>query len=166
MPVVESAQSPLILAGEDQGRRVVWLGFRPPGFHLASERAFPIFIQNAMQWLHPGEAYAERSNIQTGEALIIPLNAETGSPKSFHPTSLGNPTNEKTWIVNGFTTKPPNKVSIDFGRGQRSEVFSTNLLDPSESDNGPRETLQLGNYKWNPLAKSVHNSNPGDGFYW
>ena len=58
MPVVESAQSPLILAGEDQGRRVVWLGFSTPGFHLASESFLPIFIQNAMQWLHPGEAYA------------------------------------------------------------------------------------------------------------
>ena len=146
MPVVESAQSPLILAGEDQGRRVVWLGFRPLDSTWPLRVSFPIFIQNAMQWFHPGEAYAERSNIQTGEALIIPLDAETEVLKSFHPTSLGNPTSEKTmdrqWIYNE-TSK---QGIYRFRQGQRSEVFSTNLLDPSESDNGPRETLQLGNY--------------------
>ena len=63
---------------------------------------------------------------------------------SFHPTSLGNPTNEdmdRQWIYE--TSK---QGIYRFRQGQRSEVFSTNLLDPSESDNGPRETLQLGNY--------------------
>lgn len=146
MPVVESAQSPLILAGEDQGRRVVWLGFRPLDSTWPLRVSFPIFIQNAMQWLHPGEAYAERSNIQTGEALIIPLNAETGSPEILPPNQPWQPHQredmDRQWIYNE-TSK---QGIYRFRQGQRSEVFSTNLLDPSESDNGPRETLQLGNY--------------------
>ena len=74
------------------------------------------------------------------------LDAETGSPEILPPNQPWQPHQredmDRQWIYNE-TFK---QGIYRFRQGQRSEVFSTNLLDPSESDNGPRETLQLGNY--------------------
>jgi len=65
-PLVESPSAPLVAAGENNGQRVVWIGFNPLDSTWPLRVSFPIFIANAAapvgltQMLAPASASANR----------------------------------------------------------------------------------------------------------
>ncbi|HMO63829.1 MAG TPA: hypothetical protein PKE47_01140, partial [Verrucomicrobiota bacterium] len=53
VPLAESPQAPLLLAGAFGGRRVVWAAFDLLQSPWPLRVSFPLFIANAVEWLHP-----------------------------------------------------------------------------------------------------------------
>ena len=49
--VVEAERTPLVVAGERSGKRVVWCGFDLLDTDLPLRVAFPIFVTNSLRWL-------------------------------------------------------------------------------------------------------------------
>jgi Ca-activated chloride channel family protein len=145
-PIVEASQTPLILAGEEQGRRVVWLGFNPLNSTWPLRVSFPIFVQNAIQWLNAPEQESSWGNLHTGEALV------TGADHDSDTVNIRLPDGSvQSLSLNPETTQFV--FSDTFSQGiyqiehrDMIERFASNLLDPSESDTGPRSTIQLGDY--------------------
>jgi Ca-activated chloride channel family protein len=147
MSIVESTSTPLILAGEQDGQRMVWVGFDTLQSTWPLRVSFPIFIANAIEWLNPTTSQASMVNVRTGEALVATL--EETDPA----LSMLLPNGQKT----NLETSPDSRQIIfadtlqqgvyRLQNGTNEVVFASNLIDASESDNGPREELNLGGYK-------------------
>jgi Ca-activated chloride channel family protein len=144
-PVVEGERSPLIVAGEKNGRRVVWCGFDLRDSDLALRVAFPIFITNALRWLSApsGSSNLEGVPFRTGEA--IPLLA----PQEAKEISVTAPDGSKLMVRPRENGAPilfdgANQVGAYTAQsGKWKQAFAVSLLSKSESDIAPRNSLKL-----------------------
>ncbi|MEO8288322.1 MAG: VWA domain-containing protein [Chloroflexota bacterium] len=75
--VVDSSKGPLVLAGEQNGRRVVVLTFDPRRSNLSKLAAFPLFMANAADWLYP---LAGAQTIAPGQPLQLAPGSSVQTP--------------------------------------------------------------------------------------
>lgn len=144
--LAEAPQGPLIVAGELGRRRVVWIGFDLLGSTWPLRVSFPLFIANAVEWLNPATARAERLNVRAGEALRVEW------PEGATRLEVRSP--ERGWEDLSLT---PGAHEVVFGGTDRQGVyglrwgtnetaFVVRSLDPAESDTTPREEIRVGRY--------------------
>ena len=140
-PLVESPSAPLVSAGENDGQRVIWIGFNPLDSTWPLRVSFPIFIANAAAWLKP----APLTSILVGEPFHVRLsNTETpvniqlpdGSTRETKTTASGE-------LVFGDTEQQGVYIA---SFGTSTLRFCVNLLDREESRISSREVLQMGEY--------------------
>lgn len=159
MSLVESAQTPLIIAGEINRRRVVWVGFDTLQSTWPLRISFPIFIQNALEWLNPSSGNASQMTIKAGEPLRLSLDdvssaAQVTGPDGVTRTiSLEKDTRE---IVFGDTTK---QGIYKLRAGTNDLSFCVNLMDAAESDIRPRDELPIGKFGAGIAATKVQRAN-------
>lgn len=148
--LVDSPQSPLVVAGELGRQRVVWVGFDVLQSTWPLRISFPIFVANAIDWLNPATAKAELFSLSAGEAIRLPLGDFAGAG-----------------VVSAKVTRPDGTVRVIpldatarelvFGEtarqglyqvvlGTNTLTFAANLLDAQESNVRPQDTLQVGKY--------------------
>jgi Ca-activated chloride channel family protein len=144
--VVDSPQSPLILAGDLGRQRIVWVGFDLLESNWPLRISFPIFIANAVDWLNPANAQNSQLVIKPGDAFRLALahpekTAQVTTPDGTQKTiTLSSEANE---FVFGDTLKQGvYRVHV----GTNDTAFCADLLDPAESNIYPRDSLQLGRY--------------------
>jgi Ca-activated chloride channel homolog len=144
LPLVESPQAPLVLAGELNNQRIVWIGFDTLQSTWPLRVSFPIFIANAIDWLNPATSRAELLSVQAGTPFRFRLDNAVNEAKVVLPDG-----SESQLVINTNTTE------ILFGdTGKRGlyrlqtpggEVgFTVNLLDAAETDIAPRDELPFG----------------------
>lgn len=75
--VVESPQGPLLLVGEQNGRRVAVLTFNPSDSNLPTLAAFPLLMANAADWLYP---QGDQGALHPGDAAVLPPNSLVATP--------------------------------------------------------------------------------------
>ncbi len=145
--VVESTQSPMMLAGERGRRRIVWVAFDPLQSSWPLRISFPIFVANAINWLNPAEVRESKLMVRAGEPLRYPLMTDATSAEIAHP--------------DGETDQlkiAPNKNEIVFGDtaqqgiyqltvGTNQTQFAVNAINPEESDTAPKDELTFGQYR-------------------
>jgi len=140
-PLVESPSAPLVAAGENNGQRVVWIGFNPLDSTWPLRVSFPIFIANAVGWLNPDA----RTGIRVGEPFHVRLASEEqqvtvelpdGSTRETKTMSSGELIFGDTFQQGVYTATV----------GTNALQFCANLLNSDESDIRTRESLQLGEY--------------------
>ena len=159
LSLVESAQTPLIIAGEINRRRVVWIGFDTLQSTWPLRISFPIFIQNALEWLNPSTGNASQMTIKAGEPLRLSLDdvpdaAQVTGPDGVAKTvSLEKDTRE---IVFGDTTK---QGIYKLRAGTNDLSFCVNLMDAAESDIRPRDELPIGKFGAGIAATTVQRAN-------
>ncbi|MED5381693.1 MAG: hypothetical protein VYC47_03910, partial [Verrucomicrobiota bacterium] len=141
VPLVESPSVPLLAAGENDGQRVVWVGFNPLDSTWPLRVSFPIFIANAADWLN----LDARTGIRVGEPFHVRLASEEkpvtvelpdGSTRETKTTASGELIFGDTFQQGVYT------ASV----GTNALPFCANLLDRNESDIRSRESLQMGEY--------------------
>lgn len=143
-PLVESPQTPLIIAGEKGRQRIVWVGFDSLESEWPRRVTFPIFIANAVEWLNPQQADANQLAVLAGNAFRQPLFAPVASatlttPKGESKTiPLGATAKEITWSE----TYKVGTYKLNFGTNET--IFTVNMMDPAESDVTPRKDLAIG----------------------
>ncbi len=142
--LVESPQTPLIIAGEKGRQRIVWVGFDSLESEWPRRVSFPIFIANAVEWLNPQQSDANQLAVQAGNAFRQPLFA------TYESATVTLPKGDKQAAPLGaqareFTWSETTKVGIyKVNYGTNETAFTVNMMDPAESDITPRKELAVG----------------------
>jgi Ca-activated chloride channel homolog len=144
--VVDSTQSSLILTGDLDRQRIVWIGFDLLESDWPLRVSFPIFIANAVDWLNPASRQAKHRQIAAGQpirlALIEPVSTASITRPDGSPITV--PLDPKAReLVFGHTSR---QGIYRIGIGPRETLFAVNLLDPLETDTRPRDTLDFGRF--------------------
>ncbi|MDX1953375.1 MAG: BatA and WFA domain-containing protein [Verrucomicrobiota bacterium] len=146
IPLLESPNTPLMLSGEVDKRRVVWIGFDVLQSTWPLRISFPIFIANAVDYLNPANSHTQQLLVQSGQpfrfALKQPLqNVDVTLPDG---TKIQRPVDAaRQEFVFGDTAK---QGVYQVQAGTNQVAFCVNLLNSAESDITPRPELQLGKY--------------------
>jgi hypothetical protein len=146
-PLVETEAGPLLLAGINDGRRVVLLTFALADSDLPLQVAFPILMTNFIDWLAPGRVALVTDGVEPGE--LVPL----APPASATYLEIEKPNGEQ-WTAEAlddqivFTdTGLPGLYRLRVGDPmgeQPAGAFAVNLFDPTESQIRPARALSLG----------------------
>ncbi len=141
-PLIESAEAPLVLAGENQGVRLICANFDIYAGDWPLQVSFPIFFANAVQWLAgAGEGNLKTNQHRSGETITIENNglvdvtAPAGEKYRREPDEKGTVYFDKTLRTGLY------EVTLS---PERKERFAINLLSPEESDITPRQVLAVG----------------------
>lgn len=146
IPLVESQKTPLILVGEFERQSVVWVAFDTLESTWPLRVAYPIFMQNAIDWLNPALANAGQLAVRSGEPFRLPLmepvesvtlTLPDGSVKSL---DLDEGASE---IIFGDTAY---HGIYKIAAGTNTTQFCVNLLDAAESNIKPQEEIEFGRY--------------------
>ena len=144
--LADAPQASLILAGDLGRQRLVWIGFDILESNWPLRVSFPIFIQNAVEWLNPANAKTSQLLVKAGEAFRLAL----GQPETSAQVSLPGGQTRTVAIdpnANEFVFGETFKQGVYRVRmGTNDTVFCVNLLDAAESNIKPRDELQLGKY--------------------
>ena len=144
--LVESPETPLIIAGELTRQRVVWIGFDTLQSTWPLRISFPIFIANAVDWLNPANERASRLTIKAGDPfrMAVPENVATAEitlpDGSTRTRALDGAKRE---LLFGDTIK---QGVYRVRAGTNNVTFCVNLLDSAETDITPHSEIQLGQY--------------------
>lgn len=142
--LVESQQTPLLIAGEKDHKRLVWVGFDSLESEWPLRFSFIIFLSNAMEWLNPQQSDTSLLTLQAGNAFREPLFG------SYDTATITLPKGEKKEIKLGEQAK-----ELIWGEtyqtgiykasyGMNETTFTVNLMDPAESDITPKTQVPVG----------------------
>jgi hypothetical protein len=146
VPLVDSPQASLILAGEIGRQRLIWVGFDPLESNWPLRISFPIFIANAVEWLNPANAAHGHSLVQAGDAYRLPLLQPEPSATVTLPGGATR-TLQLDATANEFVFGDTARSGIYRVRlGTNETAFCVNLLNAPESNIRPRDELQFGAY--------------------
>ena len=145
--LVDSPQTPLLVAGEINQRRVIWVGFDSLQSTWPLRVSFPIFVANAVEWLDPASGNANHLLIKAGQSFRLALAQPVNSAQVTRPDGTKRE-----------VTMQPNSRELVFGdtaqtgvyqleAGTNSVTFCVNVLDPQESNIAPREEISLGKHE-------------------
>jgi len=158
LPLVESPQTPLVLAGELNRQRVIWVGFDTLQSTWPLRVSFPIFVANAIDWLNPATSRAELLSVQAGTPFRFRFDEGVDRARVILPDGA-----ESELLINTNTTE------ILFGNTSRKGLyrlrtsdgevaFAVNLLDAGETEIMPRDELPFGE-TGSTLATTVQQAN-------
>ncbi len=144
--LVDSPQTPLIIAGELERQRIAWVGFDTLQSTWPLRVSFPIFMANAIDWLNPANINASQLLVRAGESFRFGLPANISSVQVTKPDgstkSIGLEANARE-IIFGDTFK---QGIYRLKAGTNETTFCVNLLDAAESSIRPREELPFGRF--------------------
>lgn len=144
--IVESRATPLIIAGERNRRRIVWVGFDPLQSNWPLIFSYPIFIANTIEWLNPASVNSSQLTIKAGDPFRVGLAAPPKSAQMILPGGKKVPlileTNSSE-LVFGDTSR---QGIYRLEAGTNNITFCVNLVDGPESTIAPRPEIQFGEY--------------------
>ena len=146
-PIVEAEGGPLLMVGEQGGRRSAVLTFRLQDSDLPLQVAFPVLMANILDWLNPGQVINESSSLSPGDALVLIPGRTTEIVAVYLPDG-------GVWVqeVEGDPVSFAQSDQLGvYSIGLRSAAgeeeagsFAVNLFSDSESNIGPVDQLQFG----------------------
>jgi hypothetical protein len=144
--LVDSPDTPLIIAGQRDRQRVIWVGFDVLQSTWPLRLSFPIFIANAVEWLNPASTGAAELMVRAGDPFRHGLSQKitdaqlTGPDGKTKPLLLEPNASE---ILVGDTFR---QGIYRLKAGTNDVTFCVNLMDSAESNITPREELPFGKY--------------------
>lgn len=159
-PLVEGETGPLAVAGVNNGRRFVQLGFDLLKSDFPLHVGFPIFVTNCLDWLAPQQIGGSEGS-RTGRPVYIDV------PPGTERIAVTNPNGIKRVIDVSQTPVVFNNTECAgiyriTGKGISRE-FVCNLASPTESDTSPKESIELGGRKMAASTKAVQTNRE---YYW
>jgi hypothetical protein len=146
LTLVDSPQTPLIIAGEINRQRIVWIGFDPLESNWPLRISYPIFMVNAVDWLNPAGASSSQLLVQPGSAFRWPLVQKVAGGQLTLPDGKTRPLDiepDSREVVIGDTLRQ----GVYHAKAGTNEVtFCVNLMDSNESNIAPREEIAVGKY--------------------
>lgn len=139
--------APLLIIGEQGGRRLAVLAFDLRKSDLPLRVAFPILMANLIDALAPGGAGGIPADVEPGRPVVIPaplqaraiaIRAPDGREYTLSP-SEGRVLFEQTNQVGVYQAAWQDDASQSHAMGR----FAVNLFNAGESDIAPRQTLPL-----------------------
>jgi Ca-activated chloride channel homolog len=156
--LVDSQQASLMVGGDLERQRVLWVGFDLLDSDWPLRVSFPIFIQNAVDWLNPATVRNRALLVHAGDPFRLALNQQISSAQITLPDgsmrNLKVETNANE-VIFGDTFK---QGTYRLKAGTNDTTFCVALLDADESNIKPRDELQLGKYT-HVSATTLHRTN-------
>jgi hypothetical protein len=143
VPLVESQQAPLVLAGERGRQRIVWVAFDTLQSTWPLRVSFPIFVANAVEWLDPAAARNAQLTIRAGEPFRLAL---ADAPATARLTRPDGKTQELKLDGRELVVGTEHSGVYRLRAGTNEVTFAANLTDAQESDLTPQGELPLGKY--------------------
>jgi len=149
--VVEGERSPLVVAGERAGKRIIWCGFSLRETDLPFRVAFPIFITSSMRWLSAprGTGNTDGAPRRASEtvALAVPSTAKEVTVTRPDRSSRSIPVSISPVLYSDADRVGVYKATAQAGQTEWQQQFGVSLLNKTESDLTPRDALQIGSGK-------------------
>lgn len=144
--VVDSAQTPLVVAGERGRQRIVWIGFDLLESTWPLRVSFPIFMANAIDWLNPEMIRASQRQVAAGTPFRLSLDqplseAELVRPDGSREALVLDPQAPELVVGN---TERQGVYRVQWGTNRIE--FAVNLLNRAETLTQPRESLDMGRF--------------------
>lgn len=149
-PVIESSRTGLMYAFEENGLRVVLIGFDLTRSDLPLRVAFPVMMSNIFNWLNPHKLEFSILQTHAGEAFDIYLSPQTDTLYTRAPYEKW----EKHPVeMNPFRYVNTGTVGIyTIAENDKERYFTVNLADESESDINPMSLEHLSDQSEAPLV--------------
>lgn len=164
--VLSSPETPLLLVGEQAGRRIGVVGFDIHQSDLPLQPGFPVLVQHLLDWLVPRSSTATPV-VQAGESIsLAPLPESVG-------VEVIAPDGHRTQVAPPLPAPPFSGTDLpgvyqvvqrDTSGRETTTFFAANFVNPAESQlragaesgpptTGPRqEPLKAPHEVWEPLA--------------
>lgn len=144
--LVETEDGPLISALDDGEFRLVRFHFRLEESNFPLRVAFPVFLQNLLEWAHPQGWNVVQENVPAGDPVSLQYAADETGAWPTRSTVIG-PAGRSQWgLSNGrLSFAETHQVGLYQGSsGEQSFMFAVNLVEAQESDIRPRAEWFLG----------------------
>jgi Ca-activated chloride channel homolog len=143
--LVDAPQTPLILAGELQHQKIVWIGFDTLQSLWPLRFSFPMFFQNAVEWLNPASTKSSQLMVHAGEPFRFGMSQAADKAEVVLPDGTKRELNTANTreILFGETTR---QGIYHLHTGTNDATFCVNVLDAEESNTQPRDQLELGKF--------------------
>jgi len=156
-PNVMAEDGPLLLAGEQNGRRVAILTFKLQESDLPLQIAFPVLMANITSWLNPGRLFDATPTLRVGDP--VPVFPRAGATAVIVALPDGNErsiaTSDETVVFDETKQLGLYRVTVrDLEGDRQAGSFAVNLFASAESAIAPAETLAL-----NQLAAETATQN-------
>lgn len=154
--VVETAGGPLVVLGETEASRSLFLGFDIEASSFPARIAFPIFVRNAIQWLTTDPAGAEAQSYSAGSPVTVRV------PKGTAVVTVERPGGDEDELPVREQEESPEgngpqttDVPISYDRTEKTGVYTfsvggelvdrvaLNVGEAEESNLTPQATLEL-----------------------
>jgi Ca-activated chloride channel family protein len=140
--LAESQQTPLIVAGEHQGRRWVGVGWDLLESDFPLQPAFPIFLANLLRWAVGEQGSATDLTVRTGVpfSLAVDPAEQELTVRDADGNTRAYPVNDGAVVIPGLE-----RAGIHTVQGRKTEIrIAANLMHADESNVQPRTSIQLG----------------------
>jgi hypothetical protein len=145
LSLVDSPQTPLIIAGELNHQRLVWVAFDPLQSTWPLRVSFPIFVANAVDWLNPASASAGQYLVSPAPLSVMVFRKD-GARRTDDPgreNALARARPEARDLVISDTAR---QGIYRLKAGTNEVAFCVNLMDSNESNITPRRRIAVGKY--------------------
>lgn len=141
--LVDGDTTPLVVCGQRGQTRAVYVGFAVERSNLPLRAAFPILIQNCLEWLSgETESVANRS-VRTGDTVSLEAPAEGQSVTVVGPDGRAHGLAARTGVPVFDAVDRAGVYRARYGE-EDEQRFVANLLSQSESDLAPRTDVSIG----------------------
>ena len=142
--LAETAESPVIVLGEKENLKSLVIGFDLYDTDLPLKASFPIFLNNAIQFVSGSYIDTEKGNLSTRD----PIEVTVDNPQMAVSIQLPDNTMQKIDVDSSMKTRFMHTRGCGFyelRRGDESPVYyGINLLAAHESNIKPAETIDMG----------------------
>jgi Ca-activated chloride channel family protein len=140
-PLVYARDTPLVVAGEHEGTRAVYIAWNLLDSDFVLRVGFPIFIGNCMQWLMGDSGGPSLANQRTGDVFVVAPPVDRASVDLIMPGGR----RESVPLLHGTAAVRLDRVGVYEARlGSYHAFAAANLLDAGESTIAPRQSLVIG----------------------
>ena len=145
-PIIWAGATPILLAGESDGRRIAVLPFDLRDSDLPLWIAWPVLMANLMEWFRTGDSIGT-DNLTSGELALFQAPVSADAARVTGPDGA-----VRVFPLTGasFAFRETDRVGIyrlEWLAGEqaiRTDRFAINLFAPAESEIRPRLSAQLG----------------------
>ena len=161
IPLIASAQGPLLLAGEINGRRIAIFPFDLAASDLPLQIAFPVIMANIAAWLNPGSTLMAADEVQPGTVVTLLPDARTDSMIVNLPNGETRQlavAAESGPILFDETSLPGMyKISTQHSDGASTPAgrFVVNFFEPDESRITPSDSISIGQREISPASDAM-----------
>jgi hypothetical protein len=140
-PLVYARDAPLVVAGERDGARAIYIAWDLVDSDFVLRVGFPIFIGNCLRWLVGDRGAVPTANLRTGEVFALSPGVARGN------VDVVLPGGDRTALPvrDAMAALRLERVGVYEARvGKYRAVAAANLFDARESDIAPRDALVIG----------------------
>ena len=147
-PLIEAEGGPLLLTGEQNGRRIAILTFDLRDSDLPLQIAFPILMANITDWLRPGGVVDAPTGVQPGTPVPLTPGASSSSVRLTKPDGSVwvQPVNSSEVLLFDETDQLGlyQLERVDNSGSHPAGQFAVNLFAPAESAITPAAAIHIG----------------------